>query len=177
MRRGRIIDSIVTMVESEWLSPDVIGARLARFAPSTLVRDWLGDPEHVERLGGPLRDLLRAAARMLDDPELAGFVDRALRHQVREGPIDASAGRWLARAVGSDSAGVAFAALATSLANLAARPQTTVELAWWLERSARTLRAGGKRLVPFMLRRKVVQRKLVEAACDYAAAELRDAAE
>src|SRR5262245_65919563 len=124
MRRGRIIDSIVTMVESEWLSPDVIGARLARFAPSTLVRDWLGDPEHVERLGGPLRDLLRAAARMLDDPEVAAFVDRAIRHQLREVPIDAAAGRVVARALAGESAGLVFGTLAGALANLAARPRT-----------------------------------------------------
>jgi uncharacterized membrane-anchored protein YjiN (DUF445 family) len=66
--------------------------------------------------------------------------------------------------------------LATSLANLAARPSTAADLHWWLDRSAETLRAGGKRFVPFVLRRKTVQRALVDAACDYAAAELRSAA-
>src|SRR5512135_8051 len=45
-RRDRIIDSIVTMVETEWLSPEVIGRRLERIAPSALIADWLGDPEH-----------------------------------------------------------------------------------------------------------------------------------
>ena len=59
---------------------------------------------------------------------------------------------------------IATLTLATSLANLAARPRTAAQLHWWLERTARRLRAGGKRLVPFMLRRKLVQRKIVEAA-------------
>src|SRR5262245_47591811 len=56
-RRAKIIEGIVTMVEEDWLSPEVIGARLARVAPSALVVDWLADPAHVERLGAPLRDL------------------------------------------------------------------------------------------------------------------------
>src|SRR4030095_10602100 len=33
-RRVKLIESIVSVVENDWLSPDVIGARLARFAPS-----------------------------------------------------------------------------------------------------------------------------------------------
>jgi uncharacterized membrane-anchored protein YjiN (DUF445 family) len=175
-RRAKIIDSIVRIVERDWLSPDVIGARLARFAPSGLIVDWLRDPVHVERLGGPVRDLLRAVARLLNDDEVVAFVDRSLRHQLRELPLDTNAGRWLARAATSESAGTAFETLATSLANLASRPRTAAQLHWWIERSARTLHARGKRFMPFVLRRKVVQRKIVEAACDYAAAELRSAA-
>src|SRR5262249_41960820 len=66
--------------------------------------------------------------------------------------------------------------IATSLANLADRPSTADELQWWIERSAEKLREGGKRLVPFFLRRTLVQRKLIEAACSYASSELRSAA-
>jgi uncharacterized membrane-anchored protein YjiN (DUF445 family) len=175
-RRAKIIESIVNVVENDWLSPGVIGARLARVAPSTLVVDWLRTPGHVERLGAPLRDLLRGLARMLTADETARFVERALERQLREVPLDAGAGRWLVGAVESESAGTTFAMLATSLANLAARPSTAADLHWWLDRSAETLRAGGKRFVPFVLRRKTVQRALVDAACDYAAAELRSAA-
>ncbi|HJQ84723.1 MAG TPA: DUF445 domain-containing protein, partial [Candidatus Binatia bacterium] len=175
-RRAKIVEGIVTMVEEEWLSPEVIGARLARLSPSAAIVDWLRDPAHVERLGAPLRDLLRGVARTLTEDEVAGFVERALERQLRELPLDATTGRTLARAVASDGAGAAFTSVATSLANLAARPRTAAELHWWLDRSARTLRAGGRRFVPFVLRRKLVQRKIVEAACDYAAAELRKAA-
>jgi uncharacterized membrane-anchored protein YjiN (DUF445 family) len=174
--RARIIDGIVGMIERDWLSPEVIGARLARFAPSTLLADWLRDPAHVERLGAPVRDLLRGLARLLDVDEVVGFVERALERQIRDLPVDASTGRLLARAAASASADEAFATVAASLANLAERPRTAAELHWWLERSARTLHEGGKRFLPFVLRRKLVQRKIVEAACDYAAAECRAAA-
>jgi uncharacterized membrane-anchored protein YjiN (DUF445 family) len=175
-RRAKIIEGIVTMVEEDWLSPEAIGTRLARLAPSELLLDWLHDPVHVERLGGPVRDLLRGLARMLTEDEVAGFVERAIQRRLRDLPVDTTTGEWLARAVASESAAVAFASLATSLANLVGRPRTATELHWWLDQTARTLRAGGKRLVPFMLRRKVVQRSIVTAACETAATELRNAA-
>jgi uncharacterized membrane-anchored protein YjiN (DUF445 family) len=174
-RRAKIIESIVAMVEKEWLSPEVIGARLARIAPSELVTDWLRDPMHAERLGAPVRDLFRGLARLLTQPEVAEFADRTIRRQLRELPIDASAGRWLARVASSESAGTAFDSVALSLANLARRATTAENLYAWLDRSAQHLRREGKRLVPLVLRRKIVQRTIVEAACDYVASELRGA--
>src|SRR5690349_12817442 len=61
-RRAKMIESIVDMVEDEWLSPEVIGHRLARLSPSELLAEWLRDPAHVERLGSPLRALLSRLA-------------------------------------------------------------------------------------------------------------------
>jgi uncharacterized membrane-anchored protein YjiN (DUF445 family) len=165
-RRAKIIESIVAMVEEEWLSPEVIGARLARFAPSALIVDWLRDPAHVERLGGPVRDLLRGLARMLSEAEVVDFVDRTIRGQLRALPLDASAGHWLSRLVDSPSAAAAFQSAALSLGNLARKPGTADTLQAWLDRTARQLYKDGKRLVPLLLRRKIVQRKVVEATCD-----------
>jgi uncharacterized membrane-anchored protein YjiN (DUF445 family) len=176
-RRVKIIESIVSMVQDEWLSPDVIGARLARLSPSELVLDWLRDPAHVERLGGPLRDFLRALARVLVEPEVVAFVERTVQRSLREVPLDAAAGRWLARAATRDSTAAAFTSAARSLANLARQPGTAATLQQWLDRAAAALRRDGKRLVPLLLRRKVVQRALVESACDYAAVELAAAAD
>ena len=175
-RRAKIVDGIVTMVQDEWLSPDAIGVRLARFAPSAMITDWLRDPEHVERLGAPVRDLLRGVARLLTADEVTGFADRAIRRQLHDVPVDASAGRWLASALERDGADTALEAIATSFANLAERPRTAEQLRWWIARSAKTLRDRGRRVLPFVLRQRMVQRAIVEAACDYAAAELRAAA-
>jgi uncharacterized membrane-anchored protein YjiN (DUF445 family) len=175
-RRAKLTEGIVNMVEQDWLSPEVIGARLMRFAPSRIVVEWLSDPEHVERLSAPIRDLMRGFARTLTEPEVARFVEETMEGQLKSVPLDAATGRWLAHAIQSEAGNAAFTSAATSLANLARRPRTAAELHWWIDRSARTLRAGGKRFVPFMLRRKIVQRKIVEAACDYAASELGNAA-
>lgn len=175
-RRDKLIDGIVATVQDEWLSPQVIGSKLTAFAPSALVVDWLRDPEHVGRLGGPLRDLLRGAAGLLTEPEVAAFAERTLRRELAGLPIDAATGRALAAAATSRSAQAAFTSVATSIANLAEQPRTATELRFWLDRSATTLRAEGQRLVPLLLRRRLVQRKLVEAMCSYASTELRSAA-
>src|SRR5262245_37584077 len=175
-RRAKIVEGIVSMVQDEWLSPDVIGARLTRIAPSEFIVNWLRDPAHVERLGAPVRDLMRGLARTLVEPEVVEFLDRTLRRQLRAVPIDASAGQWLARVAGSQSAVAAFQSAALSVANLARQPDTAASLQNWLDQAARQLYQDGKRLVPLLLRRKTVQRKIVEAACDYAVAECSVAA-
>ncbi len=175
-RRQKIIEGIVSMVQDEWLSPEVIGARLQRIAPSTLVREWLEDAEHVERLGAPLRDLLRALARTLGEEEVRAFVERAIRHQIQDLPEDRTIARWLSQAVDSKEADALVESVALSLANLADRPSTASELQWWIQRSAEKLRESGRRVVPFFLRRPAVQERIVDAACAYASSELRLAA-
>jgi len=175
-RREKIIESIVSMVQNEWLSPDVIGARLTRIAPSALLLEWLDDPAHVARLGSPVRDLLRALGRTLGEAQVHEFVERTIRHQLQDLPSNETIARLLARAVKSESAGAVVQSVALSLANLADRPATAEELEWWIQRSATKLRESGKRVVPFFLRRQVVQRKIVDAACAYASSELRLAA-
>jgi uncharacterized membrane-anchored protein YjiN (DUF445 family) len=175
-RREKIIESIVSMVQNEWLSPDVIGTRLGRIAPSALLLEWLEDPSHLARLGGPMRDLLRALGRTVNEPEVHDLIERTIRHQLHDLPSDQTIARLLARAVKSASADAIVQSVALSFANLADRPQTAEELEWWIARSAEKMRESGKRMVPFFLRRQVVQRKIVDAACAYASSELRLAA-
>lgn len=174
--RARIVEGIVSMIEREWLSPTVIRSRLAGFTASGFVIEWLHDPAHGERIAGPVRDLLRSAARVLGDDELVSFFDRTIQRQLREMPIDASSGRWLMTFLDSERAGVAFAAFSESIANLAERPDAGAHVRAWLDRAARTLRRDGRRLVPLILRRGIVQRAIVDATCDYASVEMRKAA-
>jgi uncharacterized membrane-anchored protein YjiN (DUF445 family) len=116
-------------------------------------------------------------ARVLTEEEVVAFAERGVVRQLRELPIGPGAGRWLARAVESPAAGQAFRSVALSLKNLAERPRTAQELHWWLLRSARALSESGHRVVPFLLRRKMVQRTIVEAALGYSGAELSAAVE
>jgi uncharacterized membrane-anchored protein YjiN (DUF445 family) len=171
-RREKIVESIVSMVQDVWLAPEVIAARLARVAPSAIVADWLRDPGHVQRLGAPLRDLLAGLARLLTATDVVELVEQTLQRQLAGVPVDPSIGRWLVRAVASNSAENAFQSLARSLANLAQQPRTAVTLQAWLDQAARQLYHDGRRLVPLLLRRKIVQRKIVAAVCESGATEL-----
>ncbi len=175
-RRAKLVESIVSMVENDWLSPDVIGARLARFAPSELVRDWVRTPGHIERLGGPMRDLMRGLARTLTEPEVTDFADRAIQRQLRELPLDASAGRWVRRALESGSADAAFETVATSLARLAGLASTWDRLDQLLLDLAQTRKEQGKSVEAFLLRRRTVRKRLVLGACQAAGDQLDAAA-
>jgi uncharacterized membrane-anchored protein YjiN (DUF445 family) len=175
-RRVKIIESIANIVENDWLSPEVIGARLARFAPSELVLDWLRAPGRVERLGAPVRDLARGLARVLTEQEVTDFADRALQRQLREFPLDASAGRWIARALESGSADAAFETAASSLARLAALGTTWDTLDRLLLDLASKRRDEGRSVEAFLLRRKTVRKRLVTGACQAAGDQLSAAA-
>src|SRR4029450_2751236 len=171
-RRAKLIESIVSVVENDWLSPDVIGARLARFTPSELLVDWLRTPGHIERLGAPVRDLVRGLARTLTEPEVADFADRALQRQLRELPLDASAGRWVARPPESGSADAAFEPAARSLARLVGLGSTWDRLDQLLLDLAERRRTQGKTVEAFLLRRKGVRKRLVLGACQAAGGSL-----
>jgi uncharacterized membrane-anchored protein YjiN (DUF445 family) len=175
-RRAKLIESIVNIVENDWLSPDVIGARLARFAPSELLVDWLRTPGHIERLGAPVRDLVRGLARTLTEPEVADFADRAIQRQLRELPLDASAGHWVTRALESGSADAAFETAARSLARLVGLASTWDRLDQLLLDLAGRRKEQGKTIEAFLLRRKGVRARLVLGACQAAGDQLEAAA-
>lgn len=176
-RRARLIEGIVSIVQNDWLSPRIIEARLARFSPSEVLCEWLNDPEHVERLGAPLRDLLHALADVLVEPEVRELASQTLQRELLAVPIDPTLGNSLRRALDRPATAAAFESAARSLAALARRPDTAENLRRWLARSAEQLHREGRRLIPLILRRKMVQHAIVEAAVDYATSELLGAAE
>ncbi len=175
-RRAKLIESIANVVERDWLSPEVIGARLARIAPSELLLDWLQTPGHVERLGAPLRDVARGFARTLAEPEAAAVANQALKRQLRELPLGSAAGRWVIQALDSGGVDAAFESVATSLARLAGLASTWDRLDQLLLDLAEKRREQGRNVEAFLLRRKTVRSRLVLGACGAAEDQLDGAA-
>src|SRR4029453_4049819 len=125
---------------------------------------------------GPVRDLLRALARTLTEPEVAEFADSALQRQLRELPLDASAGRWVSRALESGSADAPFETPRPSPARLLGLPSTWERLDQLLLDLADKRRDEGKTIEAFLLRRRGVRKRLVLGACQAAGDQLRAAA-
>ena len=167
-RRTKLIESITSIIQEEWLSPAVIHARLARLSPSTFVTDWLRDRAHMPRLARPVRHVVSRLVHLLAEEEVALFLDRTLRELLWERGTSASLGPWLYRIASSESADGVFATVAKWLAGLTASPEVTAGLYWSLERLSHTLHADGQRLLAFFLRRPKVQQKIVEALSQYA---------
>jgi len=174
-RRAKLIESIANVVEHDWLSPEVIGARLARFAPSDLLVDWVRTPGHMERLGGPVRDVLRGFARTLTEPEAADVANQALQRQLRELPLGTAAGRWIIQALDGGHLDAAFQSVAESLARLAGLATTWDRLDQLLLDLASRRREEGRNMEAFLLRRKTVRNRLVLGACQAAQDQLRGA--
>lgn len=175
VRRQKIIDGIVRTVVDDWLSPEVLGARVSRAKPADAMQAWLQDPAKVAVLDAPLRGIMRGLSEALLQKEIVEGLDRVIRDQLSNYPIDASSGKWLSRMVESDNAIAAFEAVARSFAGVARRPTTARKMHEWLEHSARHMEDEGKRLLPLVLKSSVVRHKIVEAACNYAGNELEHA--
>src|SRR5262249_56280712 len=95
---------------------------------------------------------VRGGGGVVREPGVAGFGGRALQRQLRELSLDASAGKWVARALESGSAAAAFETAATSLARLAALGSTWDRLDQLLLDLATKRRGEGKTLQALPLR-------------------------
>ena len=93
--RAKIIDGIADMVQNKWLSPAVVLEHLRRFSASDALLRHLAGREQRERLADVLRTLLAKAARDLDSPEVAGFLERVLRDQLRRADLARPLGEWI----------------------------------------------------------------------------------
>ncbi|GAB4362550.1 MAG: DUF445 domain-containing protein [Deltaproteobacteria bacterium] len=97
--RARIVDGIADMVQNRWLSPEVVGEYLQRFSASRALAEYLADPGRREKVLLILRDLIHSLARSLDGPEMASFLDRVLKDQVRGLDLAEPLGRWMEQAI------------------------------------------------------------------------------
>ncbi|MBE0602308.1 MAG: DUF445 family protein, partial [Deltaproteobacteria bacterium] len=93
--RARITDGIADMVQNRWLSPEVIRERLAKVSPSSFLVEQLDTPEKLGKAAGIVRDVLAKVAKSIDGPEVASFLERAIKDQLAAVEIHVPLGRWL----------------------------------------------------------------------------------
>jgi uncharacterized membrane-anchored protein YjiN (DUF445 family) len=93
--RPRITDGIADMVQNRWLAPEVIRERLVKVSPSAFLVEQLDTPEKREKAAGIVRDVLAKVAKSIDGPEVASFLDRAIKDQLAAVEIHGPLGRWL----------------------------------------------------------------------------------
>jgi hypothetical protein len=91
---------------------------------------------------------------MLTEPELVEFLDCTLQDQLRELLIDPAAGAGWRRSSRAPARRRRSSRWRCRSLDRGAPGWTSAQLYWWLDRGT-TLRAGGKRLVPLLLRRKI----------------------
>lgn len=117
--RAKLSAGIADMVQNRWLSPETLAEHLGRLSASRFILDHLAVPATRVQLVEVARDLLGRFSGSLDAPEIAGFLERALRDQLQGLELAPTFGRWLETRVAAGDTGGLWDFLASSLANSA----------------------------------------------------------
>jgi uncharacterized membrane-anchored protein YjiN (DUF445 family) len=99
--RQRIVDGIADMVQNRWLAPSIIREYLVNFSASHYVLDFLASEDRLETVLAVVRDIIRQFARGIAAPEVASFLERTLKNQLRDLKFAEPLGRWLGQRIRS----------------------------------------------------------------------------
>ncbi|MGA2082344.1 MAG: DUF445 domain-containing protein [Holophaga sp.] len=142
-KRAALSAGIVDMVQNRWLAPEILAEHLGRLRASRCLLEHLARPAARAQLAGAARDLLGRLAGTLDAPEVAGFLDRALRDQLRDLDLGPAFGGWLeARILAGDTAAL-WDFLAGTLARAAEQGDFQAPIRTVLETAAEHYRSRG----------------------------------
>ncbi len=92
-RKDEIGRSLGSFVESNFLTPELIRARLAEAAVARRAGEWLSDPAHAARAASAVADVVRTGSDMLDDAEIQHDLARLVESRVRATPLSPLVGR------------------------------------------------------------------------------------
>lgn len=82
LRRDRLADGIVDMVETQWLSPAVLRERLAGVSFADMLADYLRDPHNRDGVRRALRALVLPLTVALEHPVLVSALGDALQRRL-----------------------------------------------------------------------------------------------
>ncbi len=86
-RKDQIGRSLGDFVESNFLTADIIDERLHSAEVGRRAGVWLAQPEHAERAGDAVADVLRGALEVLDDDEIEAGLEHLVESRVRATPV------------------------------------------------------------------------------------------
>jgi uncharacterized membrane-anchored protein YjiN (DUF445 family) len=98
-RKDEIGRSLGEFVENEFLTHDVIGARVAQARIGHRVGAWLSEGTNAHRASDALGDALRGTLEVLDDTEVQAGLERVVEDRVRATPAAPLVGRSIELAV------------------------------------------------------------------------------
>ena len=117
--RAKLSLGIVDMVQNRWLSPGTLAEHLGRLSASSFILDHLANPAISAPVLEATRDLLGRFAGSLDAPDIAAFLDRALRDQMAGIELGPTVGTWLEARIAAGDTHALWGFLASSLADSA----------------------------------------------------------
>ncbi|BAU47471.1 membrane protein [Sulfurifustis variabilis] len=95
-RKDRIGGALGNFVQRNFLSPELIRARLGELRLAERVLRWVAEPEHAQRVAQSVARGLAGGARVLKDEDVQALIDRAVAARVRRTPLAPLVGNLLA---------------------------------------------------------------------------------
>lgn len=92
-RKDQIGRSLGQFVESNFLTKEVLGDRIAGAGIGRRLGVWLSEPANAARASEAVADALKGALEVLDDDEVHAGVERAVRDRIRAQPAAPLAGK------------------------------------------------------------------------------------
>jgi uncharacterized membrane-anchored protein YjiN (DUF445 family) len=86
-RKDRIGRTLGNFVQHNFLSPEILGARLLGLQPSRRVAEWLRRPEHAQSLSRHVAAALRSATEVVRDEDVHALLERSVIEPLRQRSI------------------------------------------------------------------------------------------
>jgi uncharacterized membrane-anchored protein YjiN (DUF445 family) len=86
-RKDRIGRSLGNFVQNNFLSPEVLTAKLRAAQISRRAAEWLADPNNARAAAQNIASILRSAGNVVRDEDVAALLDRSVIEPLRQVPI------------------------------------------------------------------------------------------
>jgi len=97
--RARLTEGVVDLVTNQWLSPEVVKAKLKNISFSETLLKILQEPAHQEPAIELIRDVVSRLTVNLDKPQVAEFLEKLFKEQLDRIELARPLGRWMEDAV------------------------------------------------------------------------------
>jgi uncharacterized membrane-anchored protein YjiN (DUF445 family) len=94
--KDRIGEGLASFIERNFLSPDIVRAKLRSLDPARLVADWLSAPANADAVARRLVRVLPYLVSTIDDRDIRGFVGDAIGRRLAEMELAPLLGRAIA---------------------------------------------------------------------------------
>jgi uncharacterized membrane-anchored protein YjiN (DUF445 family) len=98
-RKDQIGESLGEFVQTNFLTREVLGERLAGAHAGQRLGDWLAEPENAARAGGAVADALRGTLQVIDDRDVSDGLERLVARRVEQVPVGPLVSRAIALAM------------------------------------------------------------------------------
>lgn len=139
--KDRIGAGLGQFVERNFLTSEILAAKIAALAPARRLASWLVSPENAGLLSGKITAALPYALRSLEDAEIRNFVARSFHDQLRDADLAPALGKAIALLTRSEQFDLLFDRVLDAASDILARNadwlyrRVAERSTWWIPKA------------------------------------------